>query len=713
MPAPLTEKDYLELVRLTSTNSGRESEEGQVIASNPALMAEITRRMQEFTTATAAPQLAENLNTVIAGPGAANTSLIGGATDTAIGVGVLGMDILRAITPDDSEINAKLTRGRNALAQKRLDFEAETDAKIDAAFGDTELSATQSLAAKGLPKFAGEVLPLLVMPSGLSTYWRTVGYNGLIGAGIGGISDKEAVDLRDRLGEMSLTGLATAGISGVLHAPSGFRAYAARKVNKQLESDISKANIALEKEVQRITGDPEFSFGLGQITANPFIVGLQTGSAKAALRAHQNQQMTTLIDAFKFRANSLSTGGNVDKIAGDLNKTILEINKQMNKRFTTAFGDGLDNIAAQWGDDVVFDGLGYLAAAKKALERFTDPYLGGSAAPKFLVNQITKMEKEIAETGGISATSLTKLFQSFRNISKDGLMLEGASPMAAKSLAGELEAGLMNSLDDAAMTNPEAVAAIQNLRSIYAFEKAQQSAVNNRLLAGVFGVEDAAAINAQTAFARIEGLSEQGQREMMGTLRNLDRPDLVLDIQAEKIRQVVKNSFVPNAPQSFTPYSPDLLARQLAGKSGSEAGAMRGLFDPREALQLKRTGQALRTINETYLTAFPEASGTMLQEGTINIVSRSAEFFGRWMTKLLTNGTTVERMLIDPAFRDSIITVANKGLGNKASQSALIYMMMTANEWAMSDESDRRADALADARQGAAQDLATNPAFAN
>ena len=140
---------------------------------------------------------------------------------------------------------------------------------------------------------------------------------------------------------------------------------------------------------------------------------------------------------------------------------------------------------------------------------------------------------------------------------------------------------------------------------------------------------------------------------------------------------------------------------------------MRGLFDPKEALQLKRTGQALRTINETYLTAFPEASGTMLQEGTINIVSRSAEFFGRWMTKLLTNGSTVERMLIDPAFRDSIITVANKGLGNKASQSALIYMMMTANEWAMSDESDRRAEALAGARQGAAQDLATSPAFAN
>jgi hypothetical protein len=692
--ATLTPENYEKLVRLTSTESGRQSPEGQVLANDPELMAEITRRMQEFTSADAAPGLAANVQKVVAAPGVATTNIISGATETLFGTAILGADLLRAITPDGSDINNSLTEGRQNLVNMRKQAEIDTAKSIEEQLGGNALEGVNQLAAEGIPKLAGELLPILYLPSGLSTYWRTVGYNGLVGVGIGGIADKEAEDLTDRLGTMTATGAATLAISGALHAPSGFRAYGARKIRDQLETKLAKQNLALEKEVQRVTGNPEFSFDLGQVTANPFIVGLQQGAAKEATRAHQNAQIQTLIDATKFRANALSTGGNADQIAIDLNKVIVTINKEMNKKFVSNFGSGLDNIVAKHGDEIVFDGAGYVAGAKKALERFTDPTLGGSSAPKFLTEQIRVLEAEMASSGGLNVKTVTKLLQSFRNISSGNASttLEGVSPMAAKNLANELESAMLNSLDDAATTNPEAIAAIQNLRTIYAFEKAGQKSINNQLLAGVFGVEDASAINATTGFARIEGLSERAQQSMVRVLDDID-PALMNDIRAEKIRQVVKRSFVPNAPQSVTPYSPDLLARQLSGGAGVEGGSMRGLFSAKEALNFKRTGQALRTINETYLSAFPEASGTMVKEASINVISRAPEFFARWMTGLMAQGSTVERMLMDPAFRQSVIQVAEGGLGNKASQAAMTYMLITANEWAMTAKNEERAEA--------------------
>lgn len=237
--------------------------------------------------------------------------------------------------------------------------------------------------------------------------------------------------------------------------------------------------------------------------------------------------------------------------------------------------------------------------------------------------------------------------------------------------------------------NQGAVDAIDSLRKIYAFDQAQITGINNKLLAGIFGVDDISAVNAKTAWATLSGRSQPAMRATAQVLEELN-PALLDDIRAEAIRDVVRRSFVPSQRQSISPYSPIRLADQLAGDTGAAGGAFRGLFPAEEALHFKKFGDALRTINETYLTRFEAAASSELRDAGINVVSRSPEFFSRWIIGLLSRSKSVERMLSDPAFREAIIQAADSGLVGPKTQSAMLYMVTTAGQWAASDEAEAR-----------------------
>jgi hypothetical protein len=47
--------------------------------------------------------------------------------------------------------------------------------------------------------------------------------------------------------------------------------------------------------VQRVTGNPEFAFSLGEITANPFVVGLERNTAGTITREAQNARLQTMV----------------------------------------------------------------------------------------------------------------------------------------------------------------------------------------------------------------------------------------------------------------------------------------------------------------------------------------------------------------------------------------------------------------------------------
>jgi hypothetical protein len=139
----------------------------------------------------------------------------------------------------------------------------------------------------------------------------------------------------------------------------------------------------------------DFSFSLGELTANPFIIGLENQAAGATTRAAQNIRIETLVSAMRLRANKLSAQGNVDDIAVDMNKTIIDANKRLQQRASQNYDDGLANIIDNFGDDVVIDGRHYLSETQRLLAEYADPTLGGSKPPQFLVNQIKELDRKV------------------------------------------------------------------------------------------------------------------------------------------------------------------------------------------------------------------------------------------------------------------------------------------------------------------------------
>jgi hypothetical protein len=121
---------------------------------------------------------------------------------------------------------------------------------------------------------------------------------------------------------------------------------------------------------------------------------------------------------------------------------------------------------------------------------------------------------------------------------------------------------------------------------------------------------------------------------------------------------------------------------------------MRGLFEPDEVRDFRRFGDAMRRF---------------MRDASINLISRSPEFFGRWLTGVMLRSKNIERMIQDPAWRESFITWSKAGVSGQKRQAAVMYMTLTAAEWMASDEAAHRAEQ----RRQAEQDFAADPMGGN
>jgi hypothetical protein len=416
-----------------------------------------------------------------------------------------------------------------------------------------------------------------------------------------------------------------------------------------------------------------------------------------------------------------------------MRKTIEELNTLLQKRASSNYGVGMENVIRNFGDDVVIDGRHYLSEAKRLIAESTDPLLGGSQAPAFLLKQVDELDRVInpatvervirhnnpmfrvylkadnralavfdradeaagfytkynLEHGGLDAETTSKLLQSFGRIAKGQVpIFTTPAPGSAQNLSDALKKAMMESLDDTAIGNADAVNAIKSLRKIYQTDQAQIIGYNNVLMSQLW----AAPIETLSPRAALNTLAEREapvQRAMVKILGE-HNPQLLQDIRGTFLRQVVNQSSVPSAPSNLHVVNPTLLANNLAGLDKQVGAVARGLFDPKTQAHLRRTGEAIRVIQQTHLTLFPEAAQSVLRDITINAVSRSPEFFARMMTGIFSSGKTVSRVLNDPAFRESIIQIADRGLGSTQSQAAIIYMAVTLSTWNAEERAEER-----------------------
>jgi hypothetical protein len=653
---------------------------------------------------------------------------------------LMGMDALAAVTPDDSELQGFLNESRAATRARRAEFDALARADI------VELTGQEP---SGVGEFAGQMLPFFALPTALSTYTRTVAFNGLVGALGGGAMNDSAETFQDRVGDMTVGALLGIGTSAVLGAKSGFQTYASRRIAKRFDEDLARANELLEGRIRGLTGNEDFSFSMGQLTGDPFITGLEFGAAHKIQRAAQNNRIDTLVDFLMKRSNALSKRGDVEQIAIDLNDTLSKLSDTTLEAAGTQYARGMDDIMVQYGDDVVLDARGYLDKARELAAEIADPRGLGTPGmvPKGLKDHIefidlrmnpiaTRRVKvkgedgkfrvtynmfdrntgEVMETfsgrgaaakalarrdaenlqrGGLNSEDVIEVLKGNRRIASGEVPLfENAALGSSQNLAAALKGSMIESMEGA---SSGAIGAIQGVRGDYAMSMAKLNRIRNTMLAKVFG-DEAAVQNADDALDRLIGRSPQSLKATRDILEKWS-PDLLDDIKSTVLRRAVERSRDPSTVASLTETNLNLLAENLAGKSRGVGELGSGLFTVGEQAEIKAVGDAVRVLKETYIDSFSKPSATMLQDASINVISRSPEFMARFLTRIFSTGSSLERAINDPGARRSIISLAKKGPNNDKGRSALAYLTVMMGEQQKEEEAQQRRARLEEAGQ--------------
>lgn len=293
---------------------------------------------------------------------------------------------LSGFVGEDSPARKQLQVARNQmLAAKRATI-AEQEAAFFDAYGASDTTTQKVLDSVG--NLLGEIAPYAAAPAQFGSFLKTVMWNGALGSfAAASVTAEEAESLREQVKDMTYGGLVSAFVSGALNTPQGFARYGAQKVSRQLETEQAKKILQLEKNIQEVTGQPNFKFSLGQITQNPFVVGLEIGSARAIQREMQIKRIQILRDSLKMRAQSMRAAGKDPiEIVADLQETAENIIGPMRRTANKNFELGMDNVLATWGDDAIVDGSHYLDELQAAMDDLGNPLKGGhpNKVPAFM-----------------------------------------------------------------------------------------------------------------------------------------------------------------------------------------------------------------------------------------------------------------------------------------------------------------------------------------
>lgn len=697
-------------------------------------------------------------------PGRFVSSMQAGMAEEVHNLGMVGIDIVSAglgpVTDPNGRLQAGLDNTRNRIRAHRNAMNAELEAQMIASYGlpDSKTSAFAEFAGD----MVGRLYPYVFAPAQLGTYTRTVLYNGMLGGIAGGATVEDANGLMERMDGLKMGALIGLFGSGVLNARQGFQRYAARKIENQLTTRYAQESMQLEREIQRLTGVEDFSFSLGQITANPFVVGLEIGAGPAVQREAQVRRLAILRDTLKLRANALRSSGRSEiEIVEDLQATAREVIGGMRKFANNNYAASLDNVIAHWGDEAALNGRHFLEELGVIMDDWANPLVGGSSTsvPKSLlemhavvrrhVNPFRVRKKElqsgrtqyevidlrefgrgaadIADDILIGRASAQRLFKSHSeatawtramNEAEGGLnaeqtrdllkgfrrMIGGESPVFEGATSGSIQ-NLGQALRrvfleelEMGVKNKDAVNAVMSMRKVYETDMYMIDGVRRTMLTDMLGQ-----IPQQGYGNLLKQFTTRKPAELRATREFLieNDPTLLYDLQRTELERVAASALNSNQKASMGEVDIYRFADALTGETGTPGSVAKGLWSPKEQAELSQVGRALQRLHETHMSLFPEASGSKIADISINLVSQTKEFVARLLARLFVSSSGVARVLNDPQTRRTIIELANSPIGSAKYQMAQLSLAMTAAEYVAYE------NALADeaARKQDVQDL--------
>lgn len=678
--------DYLDKVAL----------ESDVDPNDPEMRAQILQEMQRDT-----------------------AGIAEGAKQALEGVGDFAMDL-------SQELNV-LTRGVAG------DDEAAKQAWKDGVRQRRVAAAEEHLRTFGqLPGkwsgVVGEMVPWLAATTGqASRYTYFVARNAMLG-GVAGSSffQEDEKELADRWMQGAFGTAIGAGVGTVF----GFYPWLKRGTAKAMVRRFNEAD-SMQREyveglVQEMTGNPEFRFSAAQLTGARFWANLESASADKLTHAQQVRNTDILVNHTLDLARQQAAAGRTSgQIAGSIRTSLKAARDQMYAQATSMWGSTSEQIIRLYGDDAILRGRDYLSKIDSIIEQETNALtnMGGKPSGKLLkyrdeVDKIVNPNTVQVENAGTKdwkvylfdrktgerghrvlanteqearAIAQQQAFnaneaiggptaeETFKILAGLNRMLAGDVPLMKNAPAGSnknLGRALMGAFSadlQASGSNKAAVGAINSLRNMYRADMAAIQALDDTVISAVFGGTKWRKGTPQA----LDRILAQEPADMVATRRFLEEhaPDTLDELRRYALRRAVsKGQQSPAAGEIEGKFSIERFAEALADKRGREGMFASGLWDPKTAQEIKRTADALRILaNKQYTGIIP--GGTRPEEWTINIISRSPEFFGRFLTRMFASGQSLEQAVLDPAWRHAVRIIADeKNLKSPAGKTALFYL---------------------------------------
>jgi len=574
--------------------------------------------------------------------------------------------------------------------------------------------------------FIGQMVPFLFTPAGMTLTRATV--IGALEGGIGGgsIAAIDAKEFDETFEEMTFGALFGAGAGFGFNLPAGIRSYTGRQLAKEFDNQLAKNRLALETRIQDLTQDPDFAFSIGQIAAeNPWLVGLERGAAGRLTQETQNAQMQTLVDFIEKRSSDMSA----TQIIDDLSEAITTAGRERNALARGRYGQAVDGILVRHGEDLVMsrpNAQNYLSDLDEFIAELGDPRrinaLDSGALRKhrdFVRQKVNpfKVERIVGEDGKISrivrdtrgiepdqmfsgrgGNTRAAVYAQRQNDALGGLQAEdvveitkghnallsgeasafdAAATGSSEHIGRRLMASFSDSIDG---STGAAIEEIRNVRNVFRTEMEQVRTLKNSYLGKIFGdnYQNGGVLDPDLALDQLLHIGKDGLAETRKILETYD-PATLDNLRRTVMRRVMQGAREPASADVLHEVNIQMFGEALAGR-GRDSNIGRvglGLFTPGEQVELIQVGKALRTLRNTFTEDVAKDTAGFAQDTAINVVSRSSEFIGRYLTRILSRGSTVEQLMIDPAARKALLSLAENPVDSTIGRVALATLAVT------------------------------------
>jgi hypothetical protein len=634
----------------------------------------------------------------------------------------------------DIAVGTSLESEESRQAWKDGVRERRTDSAIE------HITTFGRLPGKGF-EIVGQTIPWLAASTGQAgSYTMFLARNAFLGATAGAAfvqpSDKT---FNDRWLQMAFGTTFGTGIAGVIGLPSFLRRSGARGLVKAFNKADPEQRELVENMVREMTGDETFTFSASQITGARFYQNLELSTADTATKAAQNNNLDILYNNIVKTARLAAKNGRTPgAIAGAMRETLKNARDTIYRQASSLWGKNSKSIIETYGDDIVLSGDTYLQKIDDLLAQQTDTFrnMGGKPSEQLMlyresidsvVNPVkvttegdkvfivdstnpdlkrrilaeskeealalaTDAAKNANQARGPNAEETLKIINGLNElIGGNTVIFENVSANSNRNIGRALMGAFTSELEGAA-ENAAARNAINLLRKGYRADMAAAEAIDNTVFNAVMGGKKLPK-DPGKALDRVLKAEPAEQRQLAQFLQEWN-PDLLDDLQRAALRRVtLRSQAKPGSADVDGAVDGAALAKNLADSLGRQGRFGSGLFEPAIQQDLQLTARALRILkNKEFKGVVP--GGTRVEEWTINAISRSPEFFGRFVTRLMASGHTLETALLNPQWRAAARQIAEKPLDSTTSRAAIMYLV----NW-MADREESRKHQEAQKRQ--------------